>query len=111
MAVTELTWLRSDSPDECKEFFADGYPAMVDVDANLVAIRACKFEILEHFTLPESAWWGQYYRPLEKRLRSFREKYATDPEKLEMLESFQMEIDIYRKYSSYYGYVFYLMQR
>lgn len=111
MAVTELTWLRSAPPDECKKFFADGYPAMVDIDANLVAIRACKYEILEHFTLPESAWWDQYYHPLEKRLRSFRENCATDPEKLEMLESFRMEIDIYRKYSSYYGYVFYLMQR
>ena len=28
-----------------------------------------------------------------------------------MIESIQMEIEIYRKYSIYYGYVFYLMQR
>lgn len=110
-AVSELSWLKMNQPDECKKFFANEYPAMVDVDTNLAVIRDCKYEVLGHFTLPESAWWDQYYHPLEDRLRLIREKYAADPEKLEVVESFQVEIDFYRKYSSYYGYAFYLMQR
>ncbi len=32
-------------------------------------IRACDYEVLGHFTLPESAWWEPYYQPLEERLR------------------------------------------
>ena len=110
LAVTELSWLRSDPPDECRQFFANEYPSMADVDANVAAIESCGYEVLGHFTLPESAWWDAYYRPLEDRLQSMREKYASDPEKLEVVESVQMEIDIYRMYSSYYGYVFYLMR-
>ncbi len=110
-AVTELSWLRSDPPEECRQYFAAEYPAMADIESNLAAIKACGYKILGHFTLPESAWWDPYYLPLENRLRSFREKYATDPEKLEVIESVQIEIDHYRKYSSCYGYVFYLMQR
>jgi len=110
LAVTELCWLRADAPDECKEFFARVYPAIADIDANLGSMRACGYEILGHFILPESAWWDQYYRPLEDRLRSMRPNTG-DPEKLHMLEGIQAEIDIYRKYSKYYGYVFYLMQR
>lgn len=111
MAVSELCWLRSDPPDECQRFFAAAYPPMAGVEANLAAIRACGYEILGCFTLPESTWWEPYYRPLEGRLRSFRKKCAADPEKMEVIESIQMEIDIFRKYSDYYGYVFYLMQR
>ncbi len=110
-AATELCWLRSDPPEECLRFFASEYPAMTDIGANLAAIGTCGYEVLGHFTLPESAWLDAYYLPLENRLQSFREKRAADPEKIEVIESIQMEIDYYREYSSYYGYVFYLMQR
>ena len=84
---------------------------MVDKDINLSTIRSCGYEVLGHFTLPQSAWWEPYYCPLEERLQSFRKKYAADPERIEMIESFEREIEIYRKYSSYYGNVFYVMQR
>ena len=110
LAVSELCWLRPDPPSECQQFFSTAYPAMAAVDAYLSLIKSCGFEVIGHFTLPESAWWEQYLHPLEDRLQSFRERYAADREKLDFIESVQMEIDIYRKHSSYYGYVFYLMR-
>ena len=111
MAVTELTWFRPDPPEECRQFFANEYPEMVDIDTNLANIKSCGYKVLGHFTLPESTWLKSYYNPLEERLQIFRKKYATDPERIEMIDSIQMEIEIYRRHSSYYGYVFYLMQR
>jgi len=33
-----------------------------------------------------------------------------DREKLDFIESIQEEIDLYRKYSSHYGYIFFLVQ-
>jgi hypothetical protein len=84
---------------------------MVDIAANLATIKSCGYELLGHFTLPESAWWVPFYLPLEDRLRSLREQYATDPGKIGVIESFEMQIEMYRRYSSYYGNVFYLMQR
>jgi hypothetical protein len=111
MAVSELCWLRSDPPAECQQFFAGVYPAIADIEANLAAIKSSGYEVIGHFALPESAWWDPCYLPIENRLRPFREKYASDPDKLGVVESIQTEIDIYRKYSSFYGYVFYMMQR
>lgn len=111
IAVTELCWLRPDAPDECQRFFESEYPVMVDVDTNLATIAACGYELLGHFTLPETSWWEQYYIPLEGRLSDFRGLCAADPEKLEIVEWVQSEIGLYRKYSSYYGYVFFMMQR
>lgn len=110
LAVSELFWLRPDPPAECRQFFANEYPAMVDIDSNVATIKNCGYDLLGHFTLPESAWKESYYHPLENRLQSFRKKYAKDPKRIEMIDSVQMEIDIYRKYSAYYGYVFFLMQ-
>jgi SAM-dependent methyltransferase len=110
LAVSELCWLRPDPPSECQQFFAAAYPVMAGVDANLALIKSCGFEVIGHFPVPESAWWEQYLHPLEDRLRSLRARYAADQEKLDFIESIQMEIEIYRKHSSYYGNVFYLMR-
>ncbi len=111
MAVSELIWFRPDPPEECRQFFADVYPAMVDTDTNVAAIRGCGYEVLGHFKLPESDWLESFYLPLEARLESLRKTYAADSERIEPIETIQMEIEIYRKYSRYYGYEFYLMQR
>jgi len=110
LAVSELCWLPPDPPAECRQFFAGEYPAMVDIDTNLAIIKSCGYEVLGHFALPDSAWWESYYCPLEDRLQLFQQRYGADPERIEMIESVQMEIEIFRKYSSYYGYEFFLMQ-
>jgi ubiquinone/menaquinone biosynthesis C-methylase UbiE len=110
-AVTELSWLEPDPVDEYQKFFANEYPAMADIATNLATIKTSKYEILGHFTLPESSWWEPYYHSVEDRLQTIREKYVADSKKLEVVEFVQMEIDLYRKYSSCYGYVFYLMQK
>jgi 2-polyprenyl-3-methyl-5-hydroxy-6-metoxy-1,4-benzoquinol methylase len=111
LAVSEMAWFRPGAPAECRRFFADAYPAMADVSANLAMIQACGYKEVGHFPLPESAWWDEYYDPLGTRLPALRTKHAADPEKLEMLAAIQAEIDLYRKYSAYYGNVFYVMQR
>ncbi|HPQ67926.1 MAG TPA: class I SAM-dependent methyltransferase [bacterium] len=111
LVVTEISWLREDAPLECHRFWQQEYPAMATVKENLRTIRANGYELIDHFTLPEDAWWGPYYLPLEARLNMFREKYAGDKERLQVVEMSQTEIEQYRKYSAYYGYVFYLLRR
>jgi hypothetical protein len=106
-----MAWLRANPPAECRQFFAEVHPAMAGVEAHLSTIEACGYEIIGHFTEPESAWWDAYYHPLEDRLRTLRTRYATDVERLSVIEAIQAEIDIYRKYSACYGNVFYLMRR
>jgi SAM-dependent methyltransferase len=111
LVASELSWLQPDPPTECRQFFAGAYPAMVDIASNLATVRSCGYDILGHFTVPESSWWTEYFYPLEDRLKSYREKYAADPEKIKMIDSFYLEMEMYRKYARYYGNVFYLMQR
>ncbi len=111
LAIGEITWFRPDAPAACRRFFAGEYPAMTDVSANLAMIRACGYKEIGHFPLPESAWWDLYYNPLGARLPALRAQHAADPEKMAMLAAIQTEIDLYRKYSAYYGHVFFLMQR
>lgn len=110
MVVSELNWIKSDPPPEIFNFWKNGYPRMTHIDKNLSQIDKLGFEIIEHFILPENAWWDEYYSPLEKRLEIFKKRYSDKKPESDTLDYIQTEIDMYRKYSDYYGYVFYIFQ-
>lgn len=66
---------------------------------------------MDHFTLPEFAWLENYYAAIEGKLPDLRRKYAGQAEALATLDMEQAEIDLYRSYSAWYGYEFYLLQK
>jgi ubiquinone/menaquinone biosynthesis C-methylase UbiE len=107
IAVTELTWLQFDPPGDLKAFFEEAYPPMQGIEANLGDLRAAGYETAGHFTLPESAWWD-YYGPIEKRIGRLQEKYSKNRHALAVLEMERQEMDLYRRYAEFYGYVFYI---
>lgn len=111
IAVTEISWLRADPPADLATFWNDAYPAMRSVRANEEAVRAAGYELLDRFVLPESSWWDTYYTPIERKLPEFRRRYASDPAALQVVDSEQQEIDLYRRYAEWYGYVFYIGRR
>ena len=110
LAVTELTWLKTAPPAEPRTFWNAETPGMHTVAENLSAIQSTGYREVGHFVLPESAWWEDYFTPLEKRITRLTEKYQGNEEALVFLQESQREIDLYRKYSEWYGYVFYVMQ-
>ncbi|MDB9330541.1 methyltransferase domain-containing protein [Nodularia spumigena CS-591/04] len=111
LVASELTWLKPNAPNELKEFWHEGYPAMQDIEGNLKIIQNSGYKIIDYFVLPESAWWNHYYQPLEEKLHGLRKHYQDDTEALEVINMEQFEIDLYRKYSEYYSYVFYIVQK
>ena len=111
LVVHEMTWLKSDPPQEISDYWKQVYPGIKTVPENLKLIPGCGYRLIGHFPLPENAWWDEYYNPLEKRIQMLRKKYKNDPKALAVLDNEQLEIDLYRKYSKWYGSVFYVMQK
>ena len=111
IAVSELVWLQPDPPAEAAAFFGEEYPAMTDEGANLATLRACGYEPMGHFTLPDAAWWEDYYTPLEAKLPALRARYAGDDAALGIVETTAREIEIRRRYGDSYGYVFFVGRR
>lgn len=66
---------------------------------------------MKYFSLPEDAWWTEYYSPLETRIKELRIKYKDDPEALKMLKKYQNEIDLVKRNPKDYGSAFYIMQK
>ncbi len=110
MAVSEISWLEPYIPKDVKTFWDQEYPAMQDIESNLKTIEETGYTNIGHFTLPESAWWTHYYIPLGKRLSMLRQMYQNNAAALKILDMVQAEIEMYRRDSQYYGYVFYIMQ-
>ena len=110
LAATEIAWTKPAPPEELQRFWAEEYPPMQDIESNLAAIRRAGYRAIGHFVLPESAWWEHYYTPVEQKLVALREKYKDNPKALAVVEFHQREIDLYRQYSDYYGYFFYVME-
>lgn len=111
LAVSELCWFRPDPPGECVQFFASEYAAMRDVAANREAAVRAGYELIGDFLLPSSAWWTDYYEPLERNIEAFRARHAGEAEAEVIASQIEREIEMFRRYSDWYGYVFFVMRK
>jgi len=110
VVVSELSWISDNPPEEAVQFWHKDYPAMKSREENIKVIKDLGYKLIEDFVIPDSAWMDNYYLPIEKRVSMLKEIYKDDEEAQSQLEGNLLEIDMFRKYSEYYGYVFYIMQ-
>jgi ubiquinone/menaquinone biosynthesis C-methylase UbiE len=111
LAVTELVYTVSDPPPQVMEYFEDEYPDIKNIGENIETIKEEGFSLISNFTLPESSWLNNYYLPMENELPRLVRKYQGNEVALTVFEGFRNEVDFYRKYSRYFGYEFFIMQK
>lgn len=111
LAVTEAAWLKPDPPKEILDFWNKYYPAITTIADNLRMIHRCGYESVGHFALPGQDWWTHYYAPIVERLKLLRAKYEGNQAAQAVLDMEDVEMEMHRRYSEYYGYVFYVMRK
>jgi len=111
LAFSDAVWRKADPPPEVKASFDLDYPAMGTVADDLAAIGRSGLSLLGHFTLPDEAWWGDFYSPMQRRIEELRGKYAADPEALEGLRQLAREPEMHRRCSDYYAYELFVARR
>ena len=111
LAVTELVYTSPNPPDALIQFFETEYPDINYIKEKINVIQKAGFIMLSNFTLPESAWLHSYYAPIEKELPRLNKKYQGNEIALGVFKGFRDEIDLFKKYSQFYGYEFFIMQK
>ena len=111
IVVSEISWLKDKPPPDLASFWDEAYPALQDQDGNIAIIQRAGYNLIDHFVLPTEAWWDNYYNHIENKLSLLKTKYQNEAEALEVIAIEEVETDLFRKYSDYYGYVFYIMQK
>jgi len=67
--------------------------------------------VVESFALPKNGWLDNYYAPIEAKMPLLRVKHKDEPEALQYLAGEEKEIEMFRRYSDYYGYQFYVLKK
>ena len=110
IALTEVCWRKPEPPAECTAFWNREYPAIRDTSALLQAVEACGYETVAHFPLPASAWWDDYYQPLQNNVAAFRKRHRNAPDAQELADQCQHEIAIWHACSKFYAYEFLVLR-
>ncbi len=111
LVVSELSWLTSNRPEEIQSYMKEMYPDSKTVDENIEIAQKCGYQVLGSFVIPKESWLDNYYLPIEAKLPSLKAKHSGDQEAMTYLASEEKEIAMFRKYSDYYGYVFFVLQK
>jgi SAM-dependent methyltransferase len=111
LAVTELVYIAPNPPDTVIQYFENEYPDIKNIKGKIEVIQKEGFNLISNFTLPESAWLNSYYLPIEKELPLLNKKYQGNEIALSVFEGFRNEVNFYNKYSEFYGYEFFVMQK
>lgn len=111
LAFTDAIWRKENPPPAVKAGFDLDYPSMGWLEDDVAAIEDCAFELIGHFTLPDEAWWDDFYTPMETRIAALRGKYAGDAEALAILDRLAEEPEMHRRHSDCYAYEFFVARR
>jgi hypothetical protein len=110
VAFTEAVWLVDSPPKEILDWWMAEYPAISDRAGVEARIEAASYRTIESFVLPSSAWWDEYYAPMQDRLASLKERLQDDPIAAEVIAAAEAEIDYFRRFSDCYSYEFFIVQ-
>ncbi len=111
LAFTDAVWREENPPPEIKASFDHDYPTMGWLNDILSKIQDYEFDLMGHFTLPDEAWWDDFYTPMETRIAELRGKYTDDNEASAILDQLAEEPQMHRRYSNFYAYEFFVARR
>ena len=108
IAVTENTWFTEKRPAEIQKFWDKAYPEMDTIPNKVAQMQKAGYLPVATFVVPETCWTDFYYAQYPKMEESFLKKYNGNKAAAELIASERYEVELYRKYKAYYGYVFYI---
>ncbi|MAE93560.1 MAG: SAM-dependent methyltransferase [Deltaproteobacteria bacterium] len=110
VAVSEAVWLKPDPPPEVVDFWAE-YPEIDVVPEKLAVIERVGYERVGHFVMPPTAWTEHYYDPMEIRIAEKEADWRGIQAAEAVLREARNEISVFRRYSHYFSYAFFVMRR
>ena len=111
LCVTEIVYLVNDPPAPLIQYFEKEYPDIQTVQDRIDLIQNERFLLISNFTLPKSSWLDSFYLPMQEELIRLNKKYQGNEIASGIFDEMQNEINLYKKFSDFYGYEFFIMQR
>jgi len=110
IVVSDAAWFEPDPPLELVDWWAGLGDVPATEDQLREQVKEAGLRLMATYRLPEAGWRDNYYVPMEARIAELRKSHGADPAHAAVLDAFEKEIEMYRQYSRYYGYTFFVMQ-
>jgi ubiquinone/menaquinone biosynthesis C-methylase UbiE len=108
IAVSEASWFTENRPDEIQKFWMEAYPEMDTIPNKTAQLQKAGFIPVATFILPENCWTDHFYAPQVEAQEAFLKKYAGNKTAEDLVDNQRQEADLYSRYKTFYGYVFYI---
>lgn len=111
IAVSEITWLRPDPPEEIQRYWSTEYPEIATAAEKITLLERGGYDLLGYFVLPSTNWIDNYYGPTEGRMAAFLQRHGGQPDAEELLKMERQEADLYRRFKDWFSYGFYVARK
>ena len=108
IAVSEASWFTPTRPEEIDRFWTFHYSEIDLISTKIKQMEQAGYTPAAHFVLPENCWTENFFRPAQEHAESFLQKYKYSDDAKTFVTGQLNESNLYQRYKSYYGYVFYI---
>lgn len=108
IAASEPSWFTDQRPEEIYNFWMEAEPGIDTIPHKVAQMQKAGYIPVATFLLPDNCWTEHYFAP-QAEVRELLLKKYKDSESVKNFISFgNVEEELFRKYSRYYGYAFYI---
>lgn len=111
LAVSELTWLTSQRPEELQTHWQREYPEVDTASGKMAVLERLGFSPIGYFPLPEHCWLDNFYRPLQQRFSDFLNRHEASEAARLLVAAEENEISLYERYRSFVSYGYYIARK
>jgi SAM-dependent methyltransferase len=105
--ISEMSWFSGDVPEPATQYWQTSYPTMATEAENVESATKCGLNVLATYRLPSHCWWSNYYEPLRQRIKEME----TTPINQSVISETEAEMELFERFSDFYGYTFYILQK
>jgi serine/threonine-protein kinase HipA len=109
--ISEATWFQAPSqvPAEVRKIWRANYEGVRTVSGNLAAAEEQGWRFLHAERLADEVWEIEFNTPMEEVIADV--KSSNDEDLKVIADECEAEIDTFRRFNAFYGYVFYVLER
>ncbi len=111
VAVSELTWLTDQRPEELQTHWEREYPEVGTASTKIAVLERLGFSPIGYFPLPEYCWLDNYYRPLQQRFSAFLDRHENSEAARAIVAAEESEIALYENYTDFVSYGYYIARK
>lgn len=108
IAISEVSWLTGERPEEVSEFWDNAYPEIDTISNKVKQMEESGYTPVATFVLPEDCWGKNFYDPQAVIQKKFLKEHKGNLTIERLISNQKHEAALYKKYKKHYGYVFYI---